>query len=151
MFFENMSALTESDNGNGGFLVIGGALIAFVLILLLRKSPSKATPAGNPGRAKAAPPATSVLTAEDVVLKQFEPTKFREGYDQTEVDVFLDRAVRELQRRAAPFSEPAGMAGPLLTPDQVANQKFTPTKFREGYAQNEVDDFLDKLAMRLRQ
>jgi DivIVA domain-containing protein len=30
------------------------------------------------------------LTADDVVLKKFQPTKFREGYDQVEVDDFLD-------------------------------------------------------------
>ncbi|MDR3360923.1 MAG: DivIVA domain-containing protein [Bifidobacteriaceae bacterium] len=30
------------------------------------------------------------LTADDVVLKQFTTTKFREGYDQVEVDDFLD-------------------------------------------------------------
>ncbi|MDR0365489.1 MAG: DivIVA domain-containing protein, partial [Bifidobacteriaceae bacterium] len=30
------------------------------------------------------------LTADDVVLKAFVTTKFREGYDQVEVDDFLD-------------------------------------------------------------
>ena len=30
------------------------------------------------------------LTPEDVVNKRFNPTKFREGYDQDEVDAFLE-------------------------------------------------------------
>src|SRR5690606_30005983 len=38
------------------------------------------------------------LTPEDVVNKRFAPTKFREGYDQDEVDDFLDEVVVELRR-----------------------------------------------------
>ncbi|MFC5382219.1 DivIVA domain-containing protein [Aquipuribacter nitratireducens] len=38
------------------------------------------------------------LTADDVVQKRFNPTKFREGYDQDEVDDFLDEVVAELRR-----------------------------------------------------
>ena len=38
------------------------------------------------------------LTPEDVVNKRFQPTKFREGYDQDEVDGFLDEVVVELRR-----------------------------------------------------
>ena len=35
----------------------------------------------------------TLLTAEDVLNKKFQPTKFREGYDQDEVDDFLDEIV----------------------------------------------------------
>lgn len=38
------------------------------------------------------------LTPEDVINKRFQPTKFREGYDQDEVDDFLDEIVTELRR-----------------------------------------------------
>lgn len=38
------------------------------------------------------------LTPEDVVDKRFQATKFREGYDQDEVDDFLDEVVNELRR-----------------------------------------------------
>ncbi len=38
------------------------------------------------------------LTPEDVVNKRFQQTKFREGYDQDEVDDFLDEVVVELRR-----------------------------------------------------
>ncbi|MFT4147867.1 MAG: DivIVA domain-containing protein [Micrococcaceae bacterium] len=38
------------------------------------------------------------LTPEDIVNKRFEATKFREGYDQDEVDDYLDEIVVELRR-----------------------------------------------------
>ncbi len=41
------------------------------------------------------------LTPEDVVNKRFQQTKFREGYDQDEVDDFLDDVVVELRRLSA--------------------------------------------------
>lgn len=40
------------------------------------------------------------LTPEDVVNKKFQPTKFREGYDQDEVDEFLDEIIVEFRRLA---------------------------------------------------
>ena len=38
------------------------------------------------------------LTPEDVVNKQFQHVKFREGYDVDQVDDFLDEVVVELRR-----------------------------------------------------
>ncbi|MFI2752639.1 DivIVA domain-containing protein [Cellulomonas sp. P22] len=38
----------------------------------------------------------------------------------------------------------------LLTADDVLNKKFQATKFREGYDQDEVDDFLDEVVHTLR-
>ena len=38
------------------------------------------------------------LTPEEVVNKRFQSTKFREGYDQDEVDDFLDEVVAEMRR-----------------------------------------------------
>jgi DivIVA domain-containing protein len=77
------------------------------------------------------------LTPEDVVNKRFQSTKFREGYDQDEVDDFLDEVVVELRRltqenedlksrlsggeTAAPVSAaPAQAAEPVNTPEPVA-------------------------------
>lgn len=37
-----------------------------------------------------------------------------------------------------------------LTPEDVINKRFQPTKFREGYDQDEVDDFLDEIVVELR-
>jgi DivIVA domain-containing protein len=39
----------------------------------------------------------------------------------------------------------------LLTADDVLNKKFQSTKFREGYDQDEVDDFLDEVVSTLRE
>ena len=44
------------------------------------------------------------LTADDVLNKKFQPTKFREGYDQDEVDEVLDQiveAMRDLENENA--------------------------------------------------
>jgi DivIVA domain-containing protein len=79
------------------------------------------------------------LTPEDVVNKRFQPTKFREGYDQDEVDDFLDEIVIEMRRisqenddlrqrllaseaRLAELQKtPAGMAGQLVAQTPVAS------------------------------
>jgi DivIVA domain-containing protein len=45
------------------------------------------------------------LTPEDVVNKRFQSTKFREGYDQDEVDDFLDEVVVEMRRLVAENDE----------------------------------------------
>lgn len=37
-----------------------------------------------------------------------------------------------------------------LTPEEVVNKRFTIVKFREGYDQDEVDDFLDEVVIELR-
>ncbi|MGM0384493.1 MAG: DivIVA domain-containing protein [Actinomycetota bacterium] len=39
----------------------------------------------------------ALLSADDVLNKRFQPTKFREGYDQDEVDDFLDEIVNTLR------------------------------------------------------
>ena len=79
------------------------------------------------------------LTPEDVVNKRFQPTKFREGYDQDEVDDFLDEIVIEMRRvtqenedlrqrllaSEARLGElqrtPAGMAGQLSAAPSIAS------------------------------
>ncbi|MDR2567410.1 MAG: DivIVA domain-containing protein [Bifidobacteriaceae bacterium] len=45
------------------------------------------------------------LTADDVVLKGFQTTKFREGYDQVEVDDFLDEVAVSMRAMAAENEE----------------------------------------------
>jgi len=85
------------------------------------------------------------MLAREVSEKRFRPTKFRDGYDQRQVDAFLDRIQATLtgyeQRRPV---DP-------LTPEQVMDVRFQPTKFREGYDRGQVDDFLDEVVVALRQ
>ena len=67
------------------------------------------------------------LTPDEVVNKQFQVTKFREGYDQDEVDDFLDEIVVELRRLAQENDElknqlasaQAGESGASATDPQV--------------------------------
>lgn len=81
-----------------------------------------------------------MLSADDVLNAKFQATKFREGYDQDEVDDFLDLVVSTLRAREG------GPATPRpLTAQDVAGQRFQATKFREGYDQDEVDAFLDRV------
>lgn len=47
----------------------------------------------------------ALLTADDVLNKKFQPTKFREGYDQDEVDDFLDEVVNTLRSLDAENAE----------------------------------------------
>ena len=104
------------------------------------------------------------LTPEDVVNKRFNPTKFREGYDQDEVDDFLDEVVvelrrlnqeneelrqrlvagesrlAELQRGAAQAPAPAAvaMAMPAAGPEQMAfaQGNFDPNAMDPGNTNN---------------
>ena len=93
------------------------------------------------------------LTPEDVVNKRFQPTKFREGYDQDEVDDFLDEIVVELRRvnhenedlrqrllaSEARINElqrsGAGLAAQLQTPAEPAPVAVTPSPFPEPVAE----------------
>ncbi|SDN05522.1 DivIVA domain-containing protein [Cryobacterium flavum] len=56
------------------------------------------------------------LTPEDVVNKRFQSTKFREGYDQDEVDDFLDEVVVELRRLTKENEELRGQVGSDAAP-----------------------------------
>src|SRR5690625_3243684 len=81
----------------------------------------------------------ALLTADDVLNKKFQPTKFREGYDQDEVDDFLDEVVNtlravyaeneELKARleAAPAGEASeAPAAPVAeAPEAASTQEFT--------------------------
>lgn len=78
----------------------------------------------------------ALLTADDVLNKKFQPTKFREGYDQDEVDDFLDEVVNTLRavyteneelkaRLASGDGEVA--AAPVVAPapvEEFATQEF---------------------------
>jgi DivIVA domain-containing protein len=85
------------------------------------------------------------LTPEDVVNKRFQSTKFREGYDQDEVDDFLDEVVVELRRlnqeneelraqlasaggavEPARAAEPATAAAAVKVPEVVAAPEPAP-------------------------
>ena len=89
------------------------------------------------------------LTPEDVVNKRFQPTKFREGYDQDEVDDFLDEVVVELRRlnqeneelkqrlvasdsRIAELQRSGGQGAPAAAPAAPADSAQTERLQREN-------------------
>jgi DivIVA domain-containing protein len=76
------------------------------------------------------------LTPEDVSTKRFTPTRLREGYDQGEVDQFLDEVEAELgrllkeneqlrSRAGATAADDAALTG--TTPDPAADHATTST------------------------
>ena len=92
------------------------------------------------------------LTPEDVVNKRFQSTKFREGYDQDEVDDFLDEVVVELRRLTAEneelkarvssggVSEPAVAAEAAPAPEVVAEPVVAPVAVAAPVAAEPIDE-----------
>ncbi len=92
------------------------------------------------------------MRAQDVADKRFMPTKFRNGYDQQEVDDLLARiqvTLTVVEGSPVPTTGPLATAKPLRAAD-VKSARFRATKWREGYDQDQVDDFLDDVVNELR-
>lgn len=85
-----------------------------------------------------------MLRSSDIAAARFSTTKFREGYDQGQVDAYLaqTRLALEACERTLP---------PALRGDDVANTRFDTTKFRAGYDQDQIDNFLDEVVAALRE
>ena len=90
----------------------------------------------------------TLLTADDVLNVKFEVSSFKEGYDQDEVDEFLDEittTMRELEERLGTSQESSGpshrKAEILLTSEGVRNIRFSTTRW-SGYHIDQVDAFL---------
>ncbi len=85
------------------------------------------------------------MLAAEVSNARFQRTRWREGYDQDQVDDFLDRV------HATLAGYEAGRPVDPLTPEDVTAVRFQPTMFREGYRQDQVDDFIDLVVVALRE
>ncbi|MET4581874.1 DivIVA domain-containing protein [Conyzicola nivalis] len=83
-----------------------------------------------------------MLKSTDITTASFAITKFREGYEQAEVDALLDSATAALAAW-----ESQGVA--TLSSEDVNAHKFQTTKFGNGYDQDQVDDLLDQLVAAL--
>jgi DivIVA domain-containing protein len=64
---------------------------------------------------------------------QFVTTRLTEGYDEEQVDVFLDRMIVALREHRALAADVRGV-------------RFATTRIRAGYSQSGVDAFLERLA-----
>jgi DivIVA domain-containing protein len=101
---------------------------------------------GAPGATSAraeTPSAGGGLTADDIVNVAFsKPPLGRRGYNEDEVDAFLDRVERKLRN-------PHTTGG--MTADAVRNIVFSkPAMGKRGYNEDEVDAFLDLIEATLR-
>jgi DivIVA domain-containing protein len=70
----------------------------------------------------------------------FSATRLRPGYDEEEVDAFLD-AIRDTF---------LGVREPPLTADEIRDKQFTTVRLRPGYDEEEVDAFLEEAEASLR-
>jgi DivIVA domain-containing protein len=64
---------------------------------------------------------------------RFVPTRLSEGYDEREVDAFLDRLI-------------VGLRGRRVRSAEIRAARFGTTRLRPGYRQPDVDGFLEHLA-----
>lgn len=144
-------------------LVIGVVVIASIAALLMKRARANdaeevitdEAPADSIIVKRSARRAAEGITPEKVVIKRFSPTKFRGGYSPDEVDEFLDTVVQELRRLEQEGTnlrngKVSSTSTPFLTPEDAVNIRFGPTKFREGYDQYEVDEFIDLIVAELR-
>src|SRR5437763_11083474 len=60
------------------------------------------------------------LTPEDVQSKRFSTVRFKEGYDEEEVDAFLDEVEAELRRLLGENTDLRTGAGPALAATPAA-------------------------------
>jgi DivIVA domain-containing protein len=79
-------------------------------------------------------PATAQEMAEMVRTAKFRTTRLQPGYDEEQVDNFLDEIAETLAE-----SRP-------LDPALVRAAVFSTTRVRPGYAQEDVNALLDKVA-----
>jgi DivIVA domain-containing protein len=95
--------------------------------------PSSAT-LGSP---EDSPETVAVPDAETLIHRisnaQFSTTRLRPGYDEEEVDKFLDKLIADLSDCGR------------LDPARVRDVKFTQTRLRPGYTEEDVDAFLDEV------
>ena len=71
---------------------------------------------------------------ERIKNAQFRATRFSPGYDEEEVDHFLDRLVAILRESRRP------------NPDEVRNVQFATRRLRPSYVMGDVDGFLREIA-----
>ncbi|WP_344919353.1 DivIVA domain-containing protein [Streptosporangium oxazolinicum] len=130
----------------GGYheIAVDFALEAFIVAIETRPTGTDGRPAvparraapGEPERGEPGEGEGREDHAARVERVAFRPGRLGMGYDEDEVDVFLDRIVATLR----------GTTDAPLTPGDVREARFTTVMLRPGYAIGEVDEFLDEMA-----
>jgi DivIVA domain-containing protein len=111
------------------------AIIAFLIVYVRREMRLASSSAGTtaPGPATTLDDSVAGRLIERIRTVQFSTTRLAPGYDEEEVDIFLDKLVTILSKDGE------------LYPSQVRNAQFSTTRLRPGYAVPEVDAFLDEV------
>ncbi|WP_046470447.1 DivIVA domain-containing protein [Allosalinactinospora lopnorensis] len=91
------------------------------------------------------PSGEPTMRPEDVRNRKFATTRLTTGYNEQEVDEFLDSAEATLKALLNGHPEVAP-----LTSVQVERVRFATTRARPGYDPTQVDAFLDELCEELR-
>ncbi|WP_449061722.1 DivIVA domain-containing protein [Planomonospora algeriensis] len=90
---------------------------------------------GPPARGDGDPVLSGEEEAARIERVAFRSGRLGMGYDEEEVDLFLDRVAATLR----------GTTDQPVTPDDVREARFSTVVFRPGYAVSQVDDFLHDL------
>ena len=103
------------------------------------------TPAPPPRERPATRSAAPTGRTADAIIEYattiiFRTTRNRPGYDEIEVDDFIDRIVAGLDG-----------TGPALPLDEIRDKLFSTTRLGPGYDEQDVDAFLDEIERRLRE
>jgi DivIVA domain-containing protein len=93
------------------------------------------------------------MRAQDVAAQRFTPTVFKDGYAQQDVDDLLDRievTFTVAEQGSVPVDGRLATAKPV-GPEDVQRARFRPTRWKQGYDQDEVDRFLERVVVALRE
>ncbi|GAA3412713.1 DivIVA domain-containing protein [Streptosporangium vulgare] len=130
----------------GGYneVAVDFALEAFIVAIETRPTGADGRPVVPARRAAPEEPGQGAREKRDddedraarVERVAFRPGRLGMGYDEDEVDAFLDRIVATLR----------GTTDTPLTPGDVREARFATVMLRPGYAIGEVDEFLEELA-----
>lgn len=82
---------------------------------------------------ESAPGSAAAHLMERIKNARFRVIRRAAGYDEQDVDTFLDKIVAALSR------------GEPLTPAQAGGAQFRITRMRPGYVQQDVDDLLEQI------
>ena len=140
---ESARRLEEAFPENAGAPSTGAGISEYAPDPAAGSGPGGAAAVRRPGGAAVWRPPAGALSADDMRSISFSKAPFgRRGYDEQEVDVFLDQVEKDLRARYA--------GGPVvnvqliaLDVHEVAFKK--PPRGKRGYNEEEVDAFLDEI------
>jgi DivIVA domain-containing protein len=124
---------------NPGTLIIAGLLLPVVPWIVSRRKAGRldSSSAGTPGLGSEPAIALDAGTTgliERIKTVTFSTTRLSPGYDEEEVDVFLDKLVAALSRDGQ------------IDRSELRDVRFSRTRMRPGYVSTDVDAFLEEVA-----